>query len=65
LSDEEAESLSKHQGPIEFNGLTELSDAAAHSLTKLKHSLSVNRDNLPDSAAQILRDAYRGHGQRK
>ena len=40
------------------DGLTKLSDAARGSLRK--HKGVPDLDNLPDSAAQILRDA--GHG---
>jgi hypothetical protein len=56
-----AEILSKHEGGLDLSGLTSLSDAAAESLCKLdSDNLSINLDNLPASAAQILRDA--GHG---
>ena len=59
LSDAAAESLSKHRSKLRLQRLTELSDAAAESLSK--HSnLEISIDNLPASAAQILRDA--GHG---
>jgi hypothetical protein len=63
LSDAAAESLSKHEGEINLKGLTELSDAAAQSLTKKEpkfRSWEIQLDNLPASAAKILRDA--GHG---
>ena len=59
LSDDAAESLSKHEGDLNLLNLTELSDTAAQHLAK--HSkLTLNLDNLPESAAKILRDA--GHG---
>jgi len=73
LSDAAAESFSKHEGSLSFSGLTELSDAAAESLAIRKVSsttlpcnmaggghLRLDLDNLPASAAKILRDA--GHG---
>ena len=62
LTDAAAESLSKHEGSLSLPGLTELSDAAAESLAKKKpkfNSYALRLDNLPESAAQILRDA--GH----
>jgi hypothetical protein len=55
LSDAAAESLGKHAGDLGLNGLTSLSDAAAESLGKHKGKLSFNLDNLPPSAAEILR----------
>ena len=64
LSDAAAESLSKHEGGLELHGLTELSGAAAESLSKRENkfkSWQINLDNLPESAAKILRDA--GHGE--
>jgi hypothetical protein len=64
LSDAAAESLSKHEGGLNLRGLTELSDTAAQSLTKKEpkfRSWEIKLDNLPASAAQILRDA--GHGE--
>jgi len=55
-----AESLSKYAGYLRLDGLTNLSDTAAQHLAK--HSkLTLTLDNLPASAAQILRDA--GHGE--
>ena len=61
LSDAAAASLSEFRGRrIDLYGLTELSDAAAESLSKFEgKNLILNLDNLPASAAQILRDA--GH----
>ena len=60
LSDAAAESLSKHNGEyLSLDGLTELSDAAAESLSKCEGELDLMLDNLPASAAKILRDA--GH----
>ena len=56
LSDAAAESLSRYQGALFLDGLTEISDRAAESLSKCKE-LYINLDNLPASAAQILRDA--------
>ena len=64
LSDAAAESLSNHKGEIDLRGLTALSDAAAESLSKHETSFRwwhINFDNLPVSAAKILRDA--GHGE--
>ena len=64
LSDLAAESLSKHEGDLYLEGLTELSDAAAESLSKRENkfnSWQLTLDNLPKSAAKILRDA--GHGE--
>tara|TARA_Y100000994_G_C15514431_1_gene368934 strand:- start:43 stop:705 length:663 start_codon:yes stop_codon:yes gene_type:complete len=61
LSDEAVEALSNFQGArLELPRVRELSDAAAESLNKYKGFLKLNLDNLPESAAQILRDA--GHG---
>ena len=60
LSDAAAESLSKHEGEyLSLSGLAELSDAAAKHLAN-HADVSVEIDNLPASAAKILRDA--GHG---
>ena len=64
ITDEAAKSLSKHEGYIGLTGLTELSDAAAESLSKRENkfnSWQLKLDNLPESAAKILRDA--GHGK--
>jgi hypothetical protein len=59
LSDAATESLGKHEGTIYLIRLTDLSDTAAQHLAK--HSnLTITLDNLPASAAKILRDA--GHG---
>ena len=63
LSDAAAESLSKHEGWLWLDGLTELSDAAAESLANKEPKFAswhLTLDNLPASAAKILRDA--GHG---
>ena len=63
LSDAAAESLRKHEGTLDVDGLTSLSDAAAKSLSKRETKFTswhISLDNLPASAAQILRDA--GHG---
>jgi len=51
-----AESLST----LYLDGLTSLSDAAAESLSKHEGILNINLARLPDSAAQILRDARHG-----
>ena len=59
LSDAAAKSLGQHEGILVLNGLTSLSDTAAQHLAN-HPNLSINLDNLPASAAQILRDA--GHG---
>jgi len=60
LSDAAAERLSKYKGELWLQGLNELSDAAAESLSTQQGYLYLS-DNLPASAAQILRDA--GHGE--
>jgi len=60
LSDAAAESFSKHEGDLNLGGLTTLSDAAAASLSKRKGDGDLMLDNLPDSAARILRDAGDG-----
>jgi hypothetical protein len=63
LSDAAAESLSKHEGELYLSCLTSLSDAGAESLNKRETKFTrwhIGLDNLPASAAQILRDA--GHG---
>ena len=57
LSDAAAESLSKHKGDnLWFNSLTNLSDAASESLSKYKGDLGIDLDELPESAAGILRN---------
>ena len=55
LSDAAAESLSKHKGELNLHGLTSLSDAAAESLSMHERKLWLFLDNLPASAARILR----------
>jgi len=58
--------LSLHDGwKLDLNGLSELSDAAAESLSRhVCHArngrVGVQLHQLPDAAARILRDA--GHG---
>ena len=59
IEDAAAESLSKYEGELNLRGLTELSDAAAGHLAK-HPNLVIQYGDLPESAAQILRDA--GHG---
>jgi hypothetical protein len=55
ITDEAAESLSKHQGYLSLSGLTELSDAAAESLSKHQGDLSLNGlTELSDAAAELL-----------
>ena len=64
IDDAAAEVLIKHTGDLYLNGLTDLSDAAAESLANKEPKFDcwqINLDNLPASAAQILRDA--GHGE--
>jgi hypothetical protein len=61
LSDKVAEILGQHKGSFDLPRLTELSDAAAESLSKHEGNLYIKLDNLPASAAKILRDA--GHGE--
>jgi hypothetical protein len=55
LSDAAAESLSKHEGDLDLRGLTSLSDAAAKSLSKHEGDLDLDLDDIPESAAAILR----------
>ena len=55
LSDPAAERLGNYWGELSLDGLTSLSDAAAESLSKHEGQLSLVWDNLPDSAAEILR----------
>ena len=58
LSD--AKILRKHKGELGLYGLRNVSDEVAKQLRRVKGKLDINLDNLPDSAAKILRDA--GHG---
>jgi len=56
----EDRSLSEHPGPLDLDGLTTLSDAAAESLSKHTGGLelgdlSPDLDNLPVSVARNLR----------
>jgi hypothetical protein len=60
LSEALAQSFCKHEGSIDFYNLTDLSDTAAQYLAK-HANLTIQLDNLPASAAKILRDA--GHGE--
>jgi len=46
---------------IDFPNLKSLSNTIATELSTFEGDLEVNLDNLPESAAQILRDA--GHGE--
>ena len=55
LSDAAAESLSKYEGCLFLYGLTSLSEAAAESLSKHAGELYLSLNNLPGSAAKILR----------
>ena len=57
IEDDGGESLSKHKGTLFLDGLTSLSDAAAESLSKCEGRCLLSPNNLPESAAQILRDA--------
>ena len=50
-----AESLSKYPVDLDLSGLTELSDAAAESLSRHEGHLDIDLDELPESAAAILR----------
>jgi hypothetical protein len=64
LSDAAAKSLGKHEGDLYLNGLTKLSDSAARGLAHKQpkfENWAITLDNLPASAAKILRDA--GHGE--
>ena len=59
LTDASAAALSEYPGDLRLLGLKDISDTAAQHLAK--HSkLTITLDNLPASAAKILRDA--GHG---
>ena len=62
LSDAAAESLSKHEGTLSLEGLTSLSDAEAESLSMYEGDLLLRLENLPASAAEILRQhpSFRG-----
>jgi len=55
LSDIAADKLSKHEGCLQLTSLTELSDAAAKALLEHNGTLYLELDNLPESAAAILR----------
>ena len=55
LSDAAAESLSRYDGELQLSGLTSLSDAAAESLSRHEGKLYLRLNNLPASAAEILR----------
>ena len=55
IEDDAAEILGKHEDNLYLKGLTSLSDAAAESLSKHKGELSIDLDELPESAAEILR----------
>ena len=59
LTDASAAALSEYPGDLRLLGLKDISDTAAQHLAK--HScLTLTLDNLPTSAAQILRDAGKG-----
>ena len=63
LSSEAAENLIDHKGCIFMTGLIDLTDEAAESLAKRAAKFSeyeITLDDMPHSAAAILRDA--GHG---
>ena len=60
LTDASAAALSEYPGDLRLLGLKDISDTAAGHLAK-HPNLNINLDNLPASAAQILRDA--GHGK--
>jgi hypothetical protein len=56
LSDAAAENLRKYKGDeLQLKGLTSLSDSAAASLSECIGDLNIDLDDLPDSAAAILR----------
>ena len=55
IEDAAADSLSRHKDWLSLYGLTVLSDAAAESLSRHKGRLWLKLDNLPASAAAILR----------
>ena len=55
IEDAAAESLGKHEGYLDLSGLTSLSDAAAKSLSKHEGDLDLDLDDIPESAASILR----------
>ena len=58
LADATAESLMGRGGGLDLDGLTSLSDAAAESLSKHEGYLSLDLDELPASAAEILRQHH-------
>ena len=55
IEDKAAEMLSKHQGDLWLGGLKSMSDAGAESLSKHEGDLSMDLDNVSESAAAILR----------
>ena len=60
LTKEIAEQFLADKDSVDLGEFTELSDAAAESLSKHEGTLRLVFNNLPESAAQILRDS--GHG---
>ena len=55
ITDEAAESLSKHEGYLSLDGLTSISDAAAEALSKFNGWLSLSGlTTLTDAAAESL-----------
>jgi hypothetical protein len=55
ITDEAAESLSKHEGTLELDGLTDLSDAAVESLSRHKGDLGFSGlTSITDAAAESL-----------
>jgi hypothetical protein len=55
LSDSQAEILCKHNADLSLDEMTSLSDEAATLLSEFPYGLSIDLDNLPESAADILR----------
>ena len=56
LTDKAAKAFMWHEGTLNLNGLTNLSDAAAKGLLRhVEGDLSLDLDELPESAAEILR----------
>ena len=55
IEDAAAKSLSKYEYNLYLNGLTSLSDAAAKSLSYHVFDIDLDLDDIPESAAAILR----------
>ena len=60
LSDNAAESLSKHRGGLSFGGLKKLSDAAAESLSKYEGALGLSGLTILSDCAAISLSRHKG-----